>query len=76
MSGPIKPQMPQQPVITKCTFVTPLQKFEVKFDDLHKHTHPNLHQGNEYGARLVQIDLETREKRTLGHFELNSNILK
>ncbi len=75
MSDLMNPSM-QQFLQSKCevkrvTFETPVQNFELKFDDLHKHRYPELHQGNKYGARLNSIDLDTGKRRTLGHFELD-----
>lgn len=77
MSGPMNPVFQQlnQPHVERCTFHTPIQNFELKFDHLHQHRYPDLHNGNQYGARLNHIDLDTGKRSTLGHFELNSNIL-
>lgn len=75
MSDLMNPSM-QQFLQSKCevqkvTYHTELQNFETKFDHLHKHHYPKLHQNSVYGARLNSIDLDTGKRRTLGHFELD-----
>ena len=58
-------------IVNQITFNTPVGNFEAKFDHLHQHRYPGLHQGNQLGARLTQIDLDTGKKMPMGSFELN-----
>lgn len=76
MSGPMNPVFQQlnQPEVQRTTFHTPVQNFEAKWDHLHQHTYPELHNGNQFGAKLNNIDLDTGKKSTLGHFEINTNM--
>ncbi|OGZ24677.1 MAG: hypothetical protein A2896_01950 [Candidatus Nealsonbacteria bacterium RIFCSPLOWO2_01_FULL_43_32] len=57
--------------INRIIFNTPLGGFSAGFDNIHPHTYPDLHNDNQFGANLNQIDLLTGKKKTIGSFEVN-----
>ena len=55
---------------------TPIGNFSAHFDNLHFHSYPEHHNGNQMGANLNQIDLQTGRSQLIDSFEMNFNPFK